>query len=373
MDDGVKFDVGMLTNVSPETPAVFWPGNTALSQLNIGVGGNLGTGKTQLVQSLVYQLRKESEKVQSTPMTALILDYKHDYQKDEFLKSVGGRVLKPHRIPLDIFRVSGEDTIPNRYKRARAFVDVIKKIYQGVGPVQVDNLIQVIMDAYAANNGSPTIAEIATRYRAKVQNGDSVVATLNIFVMQEIFSSDKTELKTLAELIDGSVLVLDLRELDPDTATKNALVALFLNQYLEYMIQLQKWPFEKKGDITLRRINSYVVVDEATNIMEKNFDALMVLLLQGREYGVGVLLSSQYLSHFSPSGGVDYCEPLLTWFVHNVPNVTISELKNIGLPGANQADADRVASLQVHGALYKSLNYSGKFIKGKPFFELPKD
>jgi DNA phosphorothioation-dependent restriction protein DptH len=63
----------------------------------------------------------------------------------------------------------------------------------------------------------------------------------------------------------------------------------------------------------------------------------------------------------------------LTWFVHNVPNVTISELKNIGLPGANQADADRVASLQVHGALYKSLNYSGKFIRGKPFFELPKD
>jgi hypothetical protein len=53
--------------------------------------------------------------------------------------------------------------------------------------------------------------------------------------------------------------------------------------------------------------------------------------------------------------------------------VTISELKNIGLPGANQADADRVASLQVHGALYKSLNYSGKFIRGKPFFELPKD
>ena len=172
--------------------------------------------------------------------------------------------------------------------------------------------------------------------------------------------------------MDGSVLVLDLRDLDPDQSTKNALVALFLNQYLEYMIQLPKWPFEKKGSTTLRRINSYVVVDEATNIMEKNFDALMMLLLQGREYGVGVLLSSQYLSHFSPSGGVDYCEPLLTWFIHNVPNVSISELKKIGLPGANQVDADRVASLQVHGALYKSLNYSGKFIRGKPFYELPK-
>ena len=126
-------------------------------------------------------------------MTALILDYKHDYQDDAFLKSVGGKVIKPHNIPLDIFRVSGEDTQPNRYKRASAFVDVIKKIYHGVGPVQVDNLKQVIMDAYAANNGTPTIAEIAAGYRVLVPNGDAVVATLNIFVMQEIFSSNKSE------------------------------------------------------------------------------------------------------------------------------------------------------------------------------------
>ena len=70
-------------------------------------------------------------------------------------------------------------------------------------------------------------------------------------------------------------------------------MALFLNQYYEYMIQLQKWPFEKTGNVQLRRLNSYLVVDEATNIMEYSFEVLMRLLLQGREYGVGVLLSSQ--------------------------------------------------------------------------------
>ena len=368
--DGVKFVVGTLTNSIPEAQAVFWPSNTALNQLNVGVVGDLGTGKTQLVKSLLSQLRSESQRVQPNPMTALILDYKHDYQDESFLNAVDGKVLKPHKIPLDIFRVVGEDNKPNRYKRASGFVDVIKKIYGGVGPVQSENLKRVIMAAYDRSSASPTLAEVAAGYSAAVPNADSVSAVLNIFVMQEIFSSEASELKTMAELMNNSVLVLDLRELDPDQATKNALVALFLNQYFEYMIQLPKWPFEQNGIDQLRRINSYIVVDEATNIMEFKFDVLKMLLLQGREYGVGVLLSSQYLSHFLPSAGVNYGEPLLTWFIHKVPNVTVSELRNIGFPGATIDDASRISSLPVHNAFYKSLNYSGKFMRGRPFFEL---
>ena len=372
LNEGVKFPVGTLVNTNPATSAQFWPGNTALSQLNIGVVGNLGTGKTQLVKSLITQLRSTSGQVQPAPLTMLVLDYKHDYQDLAFLEAVGGRVLKPHKIPLDIFRVVGEDNQPNRFKRANAFVDVVKKIYRGVGPVQSNRLKQVIMDVYADVDGSPTLEQVAQAYTARVPNADSVVGILNNFVMQEIFSSSASELKTLGELIDGSVLVLDLRELDPDQDTKNALVALFLNQYLEYMIQLTKWPFEHRENIQLRRLNSYIVVDEATNIMEYDFDVLSALLLQGREYGVGVLLSSQFLSHFVPTGGPNYAEPLLTWFIHQVPNVTISDLRKIGFPGATDDDAARISNLAVHGAFYKSLNYPGKFIRGLPFFELGK-
>jgi hypothetical protein len=371
-NEGVKFQVGTLVNTNPATSAQFWPGNTALSQLNIGVVGNLGTGKTQLVKSLITQLRSTSGQVQPAPLTMLVLDYKHDYQDPAFLEAVGGRVLKPHKIPLDIFRVVGEDNQPNRFKRANAFVDVVKKIYGGVGPVQSNRLKQVIMEVYADVDGSPTLEQVAQAYTALVPNADSVVGILNNFVMQEIFSSSASDLKTLGELIDGSVLVLDLRELDPDQDTKNALVALFLNQYFEYMIQLTKWPFEHRENIQLRRLNSYIVVDEATNIMEYDFDVLSALLLQGREYGVGVLLSSQFLSHFVPTGGPNYAEPLLTWFIHQVPNVTISDLRKIGFLGATDDDAARISNLAVHGAFYKSLNYPGKFIRGLPFFELGK-
>ena len=45
---------------------------------------------------------------------------------------------------------------------------------------------------------------------------------------------------------------------------------------------------------------------------------------QGRR-GLGVLLASQFLPHFQ-ARDTDDSEPLLTWFVYNVPNVTPRKL-----------------------------------------------
>ena len=53
-------------------------------------------------------------------------------------------------------------------------------------------------------------------------------------------------------------------------------------------------------------------------------------LLQGREFGVGVILASQFLSHYKTSHE-NSLEPLLTWFVHKVPNISVKELEGIGL------------------------------------------
>jgi hypothetical protein len=225
------------------------------------------------------------------------------------------------------------------------------------------------MDLYAASEHAPTLKEVAAAYSTAVPAGDAVVAILNNFVLGEVFSSDRSELKTLSELIDNSVLVLDIDAFGADQQSKNALVALFLNQYYEYMIQLQKWPFEKFENVQLRRLNSYLVVDEATNIMEYSFEVLMRLLLQGREYGVGVLLSSQYLSHFSPSGGDNYGQPLLTWFIHKIPDVVLGQLHSLGLPSANVGDVTRIKTNPNHVAYYSSLNFAGKFIRGDGFWE----
>ena len=66
----------------------------------------------------------------------------------------------------------------------------------------------------------------------------------------------------------------------------------------------------------------------------------------------------------------DYREPLLSWFIHKVPNVTPSELSALGLTGSVAELAERVKSLQNHQCLYKSFDVPGEVVRGRPFFEL---
>jgi len=134
------------------------------------------------------------------------------------------------------------------------------------------------------------------------------------------------------------------------------------------MLRTPKRPFIG-ADPQLRAIDSYLLVDEADNIMRYEFDVLRKLLLQGREFGCGVILASQYLRHFKVNA-TDYREPLLTWFVHKVPNVTPAELGALGLASAAGEMAERVKALPNHHCLYKSFNVPGQIIRGLPFFEL---
>jgi hypothetical protein len=110
-------------------------------------------------------------------------------------------------------------------------------------------------------------------------------------------------------------------------------------------------------------------VDEADNIMRYEFDVLRKILLQGREFGVGVILASQYLSHFKV-GGTDYREPLLSWFVHKVPNVTPQELAALGLSTDLGQLCEQIKSLAVHQCLLKSVNIPGEIVIGTPFYRL---
>ena len=103
--------------------------------------------------------------------------------------------------------------------------------------------------------------------------------------------------------------------------------------------------------------------------MRYEFDVLRKLLLQGREFGCGVILASQYLRHFKVNA-TDYREPLLTWFVHKVPNVTASELSALGLLSSAVEVAERVKGLANHQCLYKSFDSPGHVVRGLPFYEL---
>jgi hypothetical protein len=346
-------------------------GQTSLNQLNMGVVGDLGTGKTQLLQSIIFQISAGAPGNRNIAPNVLIFDYKKDYSSAEFVKATGARVIRPQHIPLNLFDLSNSSqSISPWLDRYRFFSDAIEKIYSGVGAVQREKLKNAIKDAYRArSDGSyPTIYDVFANYQSALRGGsDSITGILGDMVDMELFATDPASIDKASEFLKG-VVVVALNELGQDDRTKNMLVAILLNVFYEHMLKIPKRPFLGK-DRNMRVVDSMLLVDEADNIMKYEFDVLRKLLLQGREFGVGVILASQYLSHFK-AGATDYKEPLLTWFLHKVPNLKPQELSALGLSEQNalQQMAERIKGLNVHECMYKTHDVSGEFIMGAPFY-----
>jgi DNA phosphorothioation-dependent restriction protein DptH len=356
---------------TPE-PQYLRPNLTDLTQLNIGVVGDLGTGKTQLLKSVVHQIAHARKDNQGHRPRILILDYKNDYRAADFVSAAGARVVEPHNLPLNLFDVSsaaaGQVPWMSRFK---FLADVLSKIYAGIGPVQRDNLKQAVRLAFedASEAGrQPTILDVHARYQTLLKGKtDAPMAIIGDMVDMELFARDPKDTMPFGQFLDG-VVVLSLGSLGQDDQTKNTVVAIMLNLFYEHMLQVPKRPFVG-ADPQLRTVDSYLLVDEADNIMRYEFDVLRKILLQGREFGVGVILASQYLSHFK-AGATDYREPLLSWAIHRVPNISAQELSSLGLAGDLTLLAERIKQLDKHHCLFKTRGVPGVIVRGTPHYEL---
>lgn len=364
--NGVRFSIGK--SVTDGSDVEFWPSNTGLTHMNLGVVGNLGTGKTQFIKSMISQLWTESDRVQSDPISFLIFDYKSDYSDKVFLDSVGGRSYPAHKIPINVFEIHGEVTRPVAFRKATSFISTISKIYGNIGQKQQLLLSGVIVDLFMRPiERPPTMNEVYQSYFSRVKEPDSVVGILDRFVQQEIFDDASDATVPFEEFLGRRVSVLSLSELGNDHQTKNALVTVILDLYYNQMTRTPKEPYFGE-DKKLRKLSSFLLVDEANMIMKHDFEVLTDLLLQGREFGFGVILASQYLSHFK-TANTDYAENLLTWMIHQVPNLSAGQLTKLGISQDASNLAPRISSLEPHKGLWHSLGFTG-LIRGKPFFEI---
>ena len=367
---GIKFKVGTSVGNFTEEDFEFFPGNTELNQLNVGIVGDLGTGKTQLTKALIYNLTRDAEQNRGIAPNFLIFDYKKDYSNEDFVKATGAKVIEPFDIPLNLFDVRDREEERNPWFNAsRFFIDILDKIYSGIGPVQKEKIKQAIKRAYNLPHvtaGGPTIQDVFNTY-AEETAPDVPYGIMSDLVDGEYFVHDSSKVIPFSEFMSG-VVVINLSSVGQDDKTKNVLVTIFLNLFYNYMLRIKKEPFVG-SDPQLRFVHSMLLVDEADNIMQYEFDVLKKLLLQGREFGVGVILASQFLSHYKTSHE-NYLEPLLTWFVHKVPNISVKELEGIGLSSIDPSLVDKIKALKLHECLFKTLHVNGKLMRGKPFYEL---
>lgn len=372
---GLNFKIGCTKDLIGSKDIIFHPGNTALNNINIGVVGDLGTGKTQLLKSLVYQMVRKPEQNRGEAPKILILDYKRDFSDKEdncqFINKAKVKVVSPYKIPLNLFATAGDNSNRIKLDKIGFFRDIIRKIFSVNAPVQDQNLKESIKAAYQQvkddEGRDPTIYDVFKHYEAVVDGKpDSVLGIISDMVDYEIFEDDPAKIVSFDDFFKG-VVAIDLKDLTNEKL-KKMVVVIFLNLYFDYMLRVQKRPFLGKDPQT-RFIDSYLLVDEAHNIMPYEFEVLTKLLVQGRAFGVGVILASQYFSHFK-TARTDYLEPIGSWFIHQVPGLTARDLDKIGLPAASDSMVNRISGLEKFNSLCKTLDWSGEFIEEVPFYTL---
>lgn len=377
---GMKIIFGHEVNY--QEPVCWYPNDTdKVMHTNTGIIGTMGTGKTQFTKSLVAQMVWESKNnVNGTPLGFLIFDYKGDYIKDDFVQATGAKVYDLHRLPYNplSLTVGGKHQPMLPLHTANAIKESISTAF-GLGVVQQQRLRDMIMEAYALkgidkadartwSGEAPTIADMCRIYlEADDTKPDSLYAAIDNLHQFEIFEPRSADTFSLWNLLDG-VVVINLSGYDQDI--QNLVVAITLDLFYS---QMQKAGHSTIQD-SLRELRKMVLVDEADNFLSQDFASLRKILKEGREFGVGTILSTQFLGHFS-TGENEYANYVFTWIVHRVTDLTAKAVPVIF--GAQSKDIvshilSQGTTLSKHFSLVSAARDKPVLIRDRAFWEMPR-
>jgi DNA phosphorothioation-dependent restriction protein DptH len=346
---------------------LFWyPTTTSkIMHTNTGIIGTMGTGKTQFTKSFIKQLHDESiHNVNRTPIGFLIFDYKGDYIKDDFVNATNAKVYDPYHLPFNPLALyQGKNFKPLLpLHTASTIKETIAKAF-GLGVKQKQFLNDLILEAYEAKGihkanrntwdmTPPTLHDVYKRFSGHEEaKEDSLYAALKQIADFELFSPYSEETMPLFDLIEG-VAVINLAGYDP--SVQNLLVGITLDSFYSQM--LTKGHSAINGDF--RELTKMILVDEADNFLSKDFASLKKIMKEGREFGVGTILSTQFMSHFATADN-DYSQYILTWVVHNVSELKKKEVQSVFNTETQQEIdqlSNRIRALKKHQSLATSVS-----------------
>jgi len=368
------------TNVQNGDRVEWFPTSTdKVLHTNTGIIGTMGTGKTQFTKSLVAQLKQNSDKnLYKTQIKILIFDYKGDYIKDDFVKATGAKVYDLFHLPynpLSLFiRQPIKPLLP--VHTSNTLTDTISTAFN-LGPVQMITLKDLIMDAYASKgiiktdpstwiNPAPTFSDLFELFLQK--DGlkiDSLYAALKDLYDTEVFEPDATKTISLFDLIEG-ITVINLSGYND--SIQNLVVAITLDNFYNQM----QMSGHSRIQGNIREITRMILVDEADNFLSKDFKAIKKILKEGREFGVGTILSTQFLSHFSTNDN-DYANYILTWVIHNVSELSSKEIRmifNTQSKSEEENIMNQIKKLEKHHSVVKGIGREPILMRDKAFWEL---
>ena len=372
-------------NLADQSPVFWYPNDTEkVLHTNLATIGMMGTGKTQSVKSIVYQLvANRHDNYDGYPLGVLIFDYKGDYNetKTDFVEATHATVLKPYKLPINPLALN----IPRAFKplipvhTANEFKDTVARIYKDMGAKQKQRLFECVITAYI-NAGifpdnpdtwtkpAPTFEQV---YQIFINDySDNSFDTLSSAMSQLhqfcLFEPDPKKAKPLSDLLNG-VLVIDLSGYEE--SIQHLIVAITLDQFYSQMLTFGS----SFTDGKYRQLRNLILVDEADNFMSRGFPSLKKIMKEGREFGVGMILSTQSLSHFI-GGEDDYSRYVLTWIVHGLNDLKSKDIEYIFKLQPKDIAVQQyygvIKSLKKHESVVKVSNDDLISIRDKAFWEI---
>lgn len=378
-----KGSMQIVFGVKEDGEQVIWRPNDTNQTVNFNMGiiGTMGTGKTQFTKSLITQLKRQwKDNYDGSPINMLIFDYKGDYNisKPEFINAVNAEVTRPYKMEFNPFAIYQTENftplLPTHI--ANGFIDTLNKICS-LGIKQKEYIIQCIMDAYHEagideedpntwDRVAPTFDQVYKKFSARSDANDSLTAVMNKINRFHVFEKDPMKAKPFSKMMKG-VRVIDISGYEKDM--QDLVVAITLDQFYSYMYSLGS----SKTDGRYRQITNLILVDEADGIMSRKFDTLKNILKEGREFGVGVILSTQLLSHFGTGTDV-YSSYIFTWIIHRVNDLSAKDISMLlgdrEKGDTNAVDYSRIKELVKHQSMVKIMDAKPAIIQDLPFWEL---
>jgi len=360
------------TSIKDETDVLWYPTDTTKTlNTNTGIIGTMGTGKTQFTKSMITQL------VEKSNIGILIFDYKGDYIKDDFQERTNAKILEPYHLPFNPLSLFGEKPLLPIHT-ANLFKTTLSKAFN-LGVKQQSKLNQLLLEAYnqkgiqKANKNSwkniaPTINDLWEIYNEEEIIQDSLYASLEKLIDFEIFEPNGSKVTSLYDFIEG-ITVINLSGYDTDI--QNLIVAITLDIFYSQM----HTKGSSKVDGNYREITKMILVDEADNFMSQDFESLKKILKEGREFGVGTILSTQELIHFKTSED-NYANYIFSWVVHKVSSIKSQDVQSVfNISNKNEVESlmSQVRALQKHYSLYIDGDKNILKIRDFAFWELIKN
>jgi len=376
----IRIQIG---NAVSNNRVIYWEPNNSkqVTCPNIGITGIMGTGKTQLVRSIIAQLSRESQfNVGGKGIGMLVFDYKKDYNDDDFVKLVHG-TCDFYNLPFNPLKlfVTKRNIMQNLPAiTAESVADTLCKSF-GAGTVQRAKMKDVIIDTYNEfgitadfNTWSkvpPTLNDVIDRYLEKYDATDTIYSYFSSLNNYRIFSSDAASCVSIIEWLDR-VRVIDLTEITSDDV-RRVVVSLILDVFNKEMLLLGTSELSSKG---FRQMRAMLVVDEAHQFLQKEYTAMEHILRQGRSFGVGMLLSTQNIADFRTKNN-NYAGFMDAWVLHHQSSVSKQELASVfGVANQNIPNYTNYLNTAQQFQSIAKIGVDNTFaIKDYPYFKLIKD